>query len=41
MENQGKGYDSTQVPAGWKFCFNSECAMHGECLHFQAALEMP
>lgn len=41
MENQGKKYDFTQVSAGWKFCFNSECPMHGECLRFQAALEMP
>ena len=41
MENQEKKYDFTQVPAGWKFCFNSKCPMHGECLRFQAALEMP
>lgn len=41
MESRGKKYDFTQVPAGWKFCFNSKCPMHGECLRFQAALEMP
>ena len=37
----GKKYDFTQVSAGWKFCFNSQCPLHGECLRFQAALEMP
>ena len=36
-----KKYDFTQVSAGWRFCFNSLCPMHGECLRFQAALEMP
>ena len=41
MENQGKKYDFTQVSAGWKFCFNSKCPMHGDCLRFQAALEIP
>ena len=41
MESQAKKYDFTQVSAGWKFCFNSKCPMHGECLRFQSALEMP
>ena len=41
MESPPKKYDFTQVPKGWKFCFNSQCPMHGECLRFQTALEMP
>ena len=41
MENPKKKYDFTQVRAGFKFCFNSNCPMHGDCLRFQAALEMP
>lgn len=41
MKSQEKKYDFTQVSAGWKFCFNSQCPMHGECLRYQAAQEMP
>ena len=41
MESQDKKYDFTEISAGWKFCFNSKCPMHGECLRFQTALKMP
>lgn len=41
MENLKKKYNFTQVPTEWKFCFNSQCPMHSECLRFQAALKMP
>lgn len=41
MKIQEKKYDFSQVSAGWKFCFNNQCPMHGECLRFQAAQEMP
>ena len=41
MESQDKKYDFTEISSGWKFCFNSQCPMRGECLRYQAALEMP
>lgn len=36
-----KKYDFEQIPVSWRFCFNGNCPMRGECLRFQAGLEIP
>lgn len=36
-----KKYDYSQIPSSWKFCFNGNCPMSGECLRYQTALTIP
>lgn len=34
-------YDYSEIPAGWKYCFNRECPRSGECLRYQTGLDIP
>ena len=36
-----KKYDFEQISQSWRFCFNGDCPMRGECLRFQTGLEIP
>lgn len=36
-----KKFDFSQIPSGWKFCFDRDCPMAGECLRYQTGLEVP
>lgn len=36
-----KKYDFSQIPSGWKFCFNGNCPLAGECLRYQTGLVIP
>ena len=34
-------YDFSQIPSNWRYCFNSECPMCGECLRYQTGRQLP
>lgn len=36
-----KDYNFNEVPRNWRFCFNGACPRNGDCLRYQAALELP
>jgi len=36
-----KKYDFSQIPVGWRYCFNGDCKKCGECLRYQTGLEIP